>query len=344
MARSIAAPAPRRMPAKPSRRRLGVARPADLLRAGFAAALQRRRLRIALVATLVALPLLAGAWLWLRHSSLVAVREVQISGVHGRDARAIDAALATAARRMSTLDVQQPALMAAVASFHVVSDVRASSSLPHGLHVYVAEQPPVAVLAADGATTAVAANGVVLGSQLTSASLPTVAAPAAPVAGHRVRGADLLAVLTVLGAAPGSLARQAQRAFTGPRGLTVQMRSGLLAYFGDDTLVHAKWDSLARVLADPTSTGASYVDVRVPAHPAAGFPAGVTPPAAAEAAQTGSAESSGAPESTVGSLAAGLTPGGGEAASKPESTSPSATPSEASGEGSSASEPAAQAP
>jgi hypothetical protein len=33
------------------------------------------------------------------------------------------------------------------------------------------------------------------------------------------------------------------------------------------------------VLADPGSVGASYVDVRVPERPAAGFPPGVTPPA-----------------------------------------------------------------
>ena len=53
------------------------------------------------------------------------------------------------------------------------------------------------------------------------------------------------------------------------------MRNGLLVYFGDAARPHAKWLSLARVLADPSSAGASYVDVRVPERPAAGFAGGV---------------------------------------------------------------------
>ncbi len=61
------------------------------------------------------------------------------------------------------------------------------------------------------------------------------------------------------------------------------MRSGLLAYFGDATRPHAKWLSLARVLADPSSAGASYIDVRLPERPAAGFPAGARPPDASAA-------------------------------------------------------------
>jgi len=67
------------------------------------------------------------------------------------------------------------------------------------------------------------------------------------------------------------------RVYTDSNGLTVAMRNGLLAYFGDATRPHAKWLSLARVLADPGSAGASYVDVRVAEHPAAGFPSGAPP-------------------------------------------------------------------
>jgi cell division protein FtsQ len=346
MARSIAAPAPRRLRAgrgTPGPRPIAGA--AGLARTAATGAWRRRRLRIALIATLVALPLLAAGWLWLRHSSLVAVRDVTISGVHGRDAEAIDAALTTAARRMSTLDVQPGALMASVASLHVVSGLHTSSSLPHGLHVYVSEQPPVAVLAADGVKTAIAANGIVLGPQLLSSSLPTVATSVAPAAGKRVHGFYLLAALAVLGDAPAPLAHLAQRAFTGPKGLTIQLRGGLLAYFGDDTRPHAKWDSLARVLADASSHGASYVDVRVPAHPAAGFPAGVLPPDVAEAEATGTAtgQPSGASETTVGSLAAGLTAAGGASSSGSEPSSSSSSGSEPSGSSSTGSEAESEA-
>jgi hypothetical protein len=94
----------------------------------------------------------------------------------------------------------------------------------------------------------------------------------------------------VLAAAPPTLAGWIARAYEGHEGLTVAMRGGMLIYFGDDTRPHAKWLSAARVLASPSSTGASYIDVRLPERPAAGFPPGTQPPgAAATAAGPGSA-------------------------------------------------------
>jgi hypothetical protein len=115
----------------------------------------------------------------------------------------------------------------------------------------------------------------------------------------------------VLGAAPSLLARHVERVFTGAKGLTVAMHNGLLVYFGDAARPHAKWLSLARVLADPSSVGASYVDVRLPSHPAAGFPAGVNPPDAPTTAAAGSGEQPSSSESTVASLAASLASGSG---------------------------------
>jgi cell division protein FtsQ len=289
------------------------------MRTGLALVWGRRRLRVALLALAVALPLAGGGWLWLRHSPLVSVRHVRIGGVHGPEARAVDAALVSAAKRMSTLDVHPGALLAAVAPLRVVRDVRVFPSLPHGLRIEVTEQLPVAALTIVfpggtqvGEPTAVAADGVVLGPALLSGSLPTVTSSFQPTTGGRARGAGLLSALAVLGAAPRSLAKLIARVYTGPKGLTVAMRSGLLAYFGDATRPHAKWLSLARVLADPSSAGASYVDVRLPARPAAGFPAGVQPPAASEEAATGEAASGS--ESPVAALAAGLTANSGEGA------------------------------
>ena len=120
-------------------------------------------------------------------------------------------------------------------------------------------------------------------------------------------GASLLAALTVLGAAPAPLARLVERVFTGPKGLTVAMRNGLLVYFGDATRPHAKWLSLARVLADPSSAGASYVDVRLPVASGRRLPRGSDlPPAASTSAGAGASEQRGSPESTVAALAAGL--------------------------------------
>ena len=252
---------------------------AGLARSGFQAISRHRRLRIALLTALIALPLLAGGWMLLRKSSLVAVEHVKVSGVHGPQAKAIEAALADAADHMSTLDLHPAALRAAVASFPVVQSVKAIPSFPHGLRIEVIEQPPVAALTIGGTRTAVAADGVVLGPALLSGSLPALNAGQSavqPLTGQHVQGTSLLAELAVLGAVPKPLQRYVTHVYTSPggQGLTVAMRSGLLVYFGDAWRPHAKWLSLARVLAAPSSVGATYIDVRVPERPAAGFSSG----------------------------------------------------------------------
>jgi cell division septal protein FtsQ len=271
----------------------------------------------------------------LRHSSLVSVRNVRVSGVHGPDARAIEAALSGAAHHMSTLDVKLGALRAAVASFAVVREVRATASFPHGLSIHVTEQPPVAALVAGASKTAVAADGAVLGPALLSSALPTLAAGSAPAAGARVGDPALLAALSVLGAAPGPFVKVVARVYTDSNGLTVAMRNGLLAYFGDATRPHAKWLSLARVLADTSSAGASYVDVRVAAHPAAGFPSGappMSPPThAASGAEAAVPSSAAGSEGTIAAIAERLAgPKGSESASSPQEGA-SATTSEPKG-------------
>ena len=118
---------------------------------------------------------------------------------------------------MSTLDVHLGALRAAVAPFRVVRDVRASPSFPHGLHIRVIEQLPVAALTVGAARTAVAADGVVLGPALLSGSLPTVTAGSEPATGSHVHDASLSAALTVLGAAPALLAKLPCGRSPGPR-------------------------------------------------------------------------------------------------------------------------------
>ncbi len=278
-----------------------------------------KRARIAMIATLIALPLLAGGWLWLRQSSFVSVEHVHVSGVHGADAQAIDAALASAAKKMSTLDVQTSRLRAAVASYPAVGDLRVHASFPHGLSIRVIEQPAVAMLSAGGVKTAVAANGVVLGTGHSSASLPTLTSKTPLTPGEHVLDAGVREQLAVLGAAPTALVKSVQRAYSGPKGLTLVMAGGLQAYFGDASRPHAKWASLARVLADAGSAGATYVDVRLPERPAAGFhevpPALEGAEAGAEGATASGTESS---KSLTESLAAAA---GGGAAAEQKSTS-----------------------
>ncbi len=335
MARSIAAPGPdRRLGRKATGTRAPASRPrvptslfpdrlahaghacADALTNALAAVRRRRRARIALLSVLVALPLLGGLWLWLRHSPLVAVEQVRIEGLAagpGRERGAIETALTGAAKKMSTLDVKPAALQAAVAEYPIVRAVHARARLPHGLDIEVVEQPPVAALGVGAARTAVAADGVVLGPVYLTPSLPLVHVASAsasvsvsastPAIGHDLRNGTVLAELTALGAAPSQLRREVTGVYYGSRGLTIAFKGRLLAYFGDASRAHAKWLSLARVLADPGSAGAAYVDVRLPERPAAGFPPGTVAP---DGSSVETGQSSGTDPATAAELAAGL--------------------------------------
>ena len=234
--------------------------------------LRARRLPIrVLICAALALALLGGGWMWLRNSSFLRVRHVHIAGVHGAQAIEIRHALDAAALQMSTMNVNASALRAALAAYPEVGAIRASTSFPHTLSIEVSERVPVVTLVGPGERTAIAADGTVLGPALASNALPTLAAKTAPAPGKRVNAASALAAAAALGAAPAGLLGYVTRVYEGPEGLTLQMRNGLLVYFGDGSYPHAKWLSLARVLSSPTAAGATYVDVRLPARPAAGF-------------------------------------------------------------------------
>ena len=276
--------------------------------------------------------MLGGGYLILRNSPFVAVEHVQISGVSGTEASAIEGALSTAAKHMSTLEVNAGALQAAVAPFRVVSSIRAQASFPHGLRIEVTESLPVAALIVDGQRTGVSAAGVVLGPALASGSLPTLTGYLQLPPGAHLHNPTLLESVAVLAAAPSALARHVSRVYESSEGLTVAMGNGLLVYFGDAVRPHAKWLSLARVLADHSSTGASYIDVRLPSRPAAGFPAGAGPASSATSEELSSAQSGSSSESTVGALAAGLSKETGATSSTPATSSSSPASSEPSSE------------
>jgi cell division protein FtsQ len=254
------------------------------------------RPRPALLALPLVVALLAGAFLLFRDSSFVSVQHVQIRGVSGPGAAQIDATLTRAARQMTTLDASAGALRAAVAAYPEVRAIDISTSFPHSMRITVSEQPPVAVLqAANGARSAVAANGMLLGNRLLTASLPAIPVELLP---HRqVHDTTVLQYLAVLGAAPAPLARLVTRVYDGPKGLTVALQSGMLIYFGDSSRAHAKWLAFASVLVASHAASASYVDVRLPERPA------IDAGAAAEGSSTSETAGAGSATSAQGSLA-----------------------------------------
>jgi cell division protein FtsQ len=255
-----------------------------------AAALPRTRalprLPRAAVWALAVLALLVAGGLWLRDSQLVSVNRVTVTGLTGPDRARVTNLLAAAARDMTTLHVRQDQLDAVVAPYPVVKTVRAEPDFPHGMRITVVENTPVAVVMAGGHKTPVAGDGRLLRGAAVSA-LPIVPLKAPP-AGERVADRTAMRAVSALAAAPAALRDRVLHASTTREGgLTLALRNGPELRFGGVDRLAAKWAAAAAVLADTSSAGASYLDLRYPERPAAGGledPANQQDPEAANAA------------------------------------------------------------
>jgi cell division protein FtsQ len=246
-----------------------------------------RRLPARTVASCAAvLALLGGAWLWLRDSRLVAVRQVSVSGLSGSDAPRVRAALQDAAHDMTTLHVRSGQLATAVEPFPAVRAVEAHADFPHRLRIIVHEHVAVGALAAGTGRVAVAADGTVLRGTTTS-GLPVIDVRVS-TGGDALSDRRALRAVALLAAAPAALRAKVGRVYLGPGGLTAALQDGPVLYFGGPERLNAKWAAATVVLANKSSAGASYLDLRLPERPAAGGlvgPAPQAPPPAAPTAQ-----------------------------------------------------------
>lgn len=261
----------------------------------------RPRVIVCLAAVLLGL---GGGWLWLRDSSLVVVKRVSISGATGPDAERIRAALRSAARSMTTLDVRIDQLRSAVAPYPVVRDLRVSTNFPHAIRIRVIEQDPVGAVAVDGRQIAVAGDGTLLNDSPVVGSLPQIPLRVAP-GGRRLTDHDALGAVALLSAAPSRwLGRLSQVITVSSHGLVAQIRGGPSIYFGDTARLGAKWAAAAAVLGDPGSAGAVYIDVTDPERPAAG-------PGSDGSSSSSTAAATGASSDATGGAATTTTPVGG---------------------------------
>jgi cell division protein FtsQ len=227
----------------------------------------RRRLVAAVVAT-VALGLLYQ--LWLRDSSLVAVDDVEVTGLTTKDGPRIRSMLASVAGDMTTLHIRVDELEDAARQFPVIGAIEVERDFPHGLRIAVTERRPAGLVSIDGIPLPVASDGTVLRGLSPEAGLPLLHMEK-PTTDGRVTDPRTLRALVVAGAAPGPLPQRIERVSEGPaRGIVVQLEDGPEVIFGDAHQAAAKWAAAARVLADPEAEGAAYVDVRLPERPVAG--------------------------------------------------------------------------
>jgi hypothetical protein len=96
--------------------------------------------------------------------------------------------------------------------------------------------------------------------------------------GDSVKG-HVLEQVHVLAAAPKSLRHLVARTDYGKTGVDVEFTSGIEVRFGTDTNAEKKWEAAAAILADPSVTVLSYVDVHAPTRPTKGGNAHELPPA-----------------------------------------------------------------
>jgi cell division protein FtsQ len=220
------------------------------------------------VAVVVFGGLLFGGWMWVRDSSLAAVTDVRVTGATTSEEGRIRAALERAARDMTTLHVREEVLQDAVAPYPSVAGLRVDTDFPHGMSVEVLEHRPVAAIEVDGRRTPVSGGGIVLTGVQADRTLPSIRRDQTPAG--RVDDERTRAALAVAAAAPHALLERSERLSYGPDGLVMDLRDGPPLIFGTRDDAAVKWAAAARVLAEPSAAGATYLDLRVPGRVAAG--------------------------------------------------------------------------
>ena len=214
--------------------------------------------------------LLGGGWMWLRDSSLAEVREVRVTGSSSSEEARIRAALDAAARDMTTLHVREERAALRRRAVRSVAGLRVHTDFPHKLHIEVIEHIPVAALEIGDRRLAAAGSGLVLRGVVADEDLPVIRMDVAP-AGDRVGNANTLTALSDLRRRARPSCASASTALDRPEGHDARARRRARPDLRRQRRSsRRKWLAAARVLADPSSAGATYLDVRIPERVAAG--------------------------------------------------------------------------
>jgi cell division protein FtsQ len=236
------------------------------------------RLRRWIVLLLILAIALTTAYLaWFKHSSFVQVESVTVTGLSGPEAPELRRKLVAAGMQQSTLDVKVAEIRAAVAGAPEIRSITVSPDFPHALRIDVMENRPVAELVIPGrGKLPIAANGTLMPDAKGHKAVPELRVSAMPPTDRpsgqvRLDDPATSRLVSVAAAAPPALLHRAESvAYVKGDGFVVQLREGPKIQFGDDKRLHDKWAAAAGVLAAKGSSGASYVDVRLPERPVAG--------------------------------------------------------------------------
>ncbi|MBK5110455.1 MAG: FtsQ-type POTRA domain-containing protein [Thermoleophilia bacterium] len=233
---------------------------------------KRRRAWITVSLVLaVGLALAAGYQFWLRDSSLVEIRDLQIQGVTAEtdQGEEITATVKQAVGGMTTLHLDPGGLERDLARFPRVESADIEADFPNGATVTVGLRSDGSVLGTGEDAVLIATDGTVLGPAGEAGGRLPVIADGESADGGRLEGPEL-AQATVLGATPDEIRSFVERSEFGKNGVEVILSNGPVLVFGDDSSVDQKWRAAASVISDPELTDAGYVDLSLPRRPAVG--------------------------------------------------------------------------
>lgn len=222
-----------------------------------------------IVSLLILAAVIAGGFMLVRNSSLVAVKEVKVVGLSGYYDKQARSAVVAEAMQMTTMNFDPARVEEAAGGFVDVAGVKVETDFPHSATIYVKVRRPVLVARLNGRTVTLSQDGEVITAATSVAGLPKIEASGNVVDG-RVTGGKALSAARLLGAAPDVLMRKVDGIQWGKYGIVVSMHKGPDLYFGTSEDAKLKWRDAATVLASDAATGAAYLDLRVPGRPAVG--------------------------------------------------------------------------
>lgn len=254
----------------------------------------RRPSRIGLIVSLLALvAVLAGSWLLVRNSSLVAVEQVKVVGLSGyydKDARR---AIVEEATSMTTMNFDTSRTEETAGEFVDVAAVKVDTDFPHAATIHIEVRRPVLIARVGGRTVTLSQTGEVIQPTHAIPGLVKIDVPGT-INGRYVTSGRAHQAVQVLGAAPDILLRKVKSVRWGKLGIVLSMENGPDLYFGDPSNAKRKWIDAAAVLASSKSTGAAYLDLRVPGRVSVGGIGGAPLPqtssATTDATETPAAE------------------------------------------------------
>jgi cell division protein FtsQ len=247
-------------------------------------AIARSRRRRAIGRTLAVLLLLCAAWVVFL-SPLLEVRTVDVAGAHQTPSEEIRAAAALS-NGQNILFVRTDEISRRVETLPWVESVDVDRMLPGTVRIRVRERTPALTLSLGAARWTIDAHGRVLGSGDAPGGRPVLGGVAVGTVrpGVELQTVEATAALEVWRSLTGSLKREVVAVFAPTiERITLTLEDGTLVRYGAPEKMAGKNEVLQALLGRLRREGsaATYVDVRVPAHPAVSIdaPDGGVPPA-----------------------------------------------------------------